>query len=108
MKQNRNREESLSILKDYCSRVELFGIYNHTLFESLKNAYPLEFYYYTQYTRRYIQSRKCALDKVKLDISNNIELILKLHLEQNDIDQLNEVVKKIEQIYVNKLKQSKN
>lgn len=108
MKQNRTKKVSLSILKDYCSRVELFGIYNHTLFESLKNAFPLEFYYYTQYTRRYIQSRNCALDKVKLDISNKIEQILKLNLDQNDIDQLNEVFKKIDQICSDKLKQSKN
>lgn len=108
MKLNRTRKESIAILKDYCSRLKLFGIYNHMFFESLKNAYPLEFYYFTQFTGKYRESRKSALEKVKINISNKIDLILKQPLEQSDIDQLNKVINKIEDIYFIKLQKLNN
>ena len=103
-----NKEQSLKQLRDFCSRNKVYGWCSNMWYHGLKNAYPLEFLLYTQYSTNHPNSRTCAKNRFSDKVNLKIQKLLDYQLEQEDVDYLNSITTQLDERITQKEKQLKN
>ena len=104
----KNKEQSLKQLRDFCSRIKVYGWCSNMWYHGLKNTYPLEFLLYTQYSTNHPNSRIFARKRFSDKLSLKIQNLLEFSLEQEDVDYLNSITTELDVIISQKEKQLKN
>ena len=104
----RNKEQSLKQLRDFCSRNKVYGWCSNMWYNGLKNAYPLEFLLYTQYSTNHPNSRVFAKTLFSKKVNLKIQKLLEFSLEQEDVDYLNSINTQLDERISQKEKQLKN
>ena len=104
----RNKEQSLKQLRDFCSRNKVYGWCSNMWYHGLKNAYPLEFLLYTQYSTNHPNSRIFAKNRFSDKVNLKIQKLLDYQLEQEDVDYLNSIITQLDEKISQKEKQLKN
>ena len=104
----RNKELSLKQLRDFCSRNKVYGWCSNMWYNGLKNAYPLEFLLYTQYSTTHPNSRIFAKNRFSDKVNLKIQKLLEFSLEQEDVDYLNSITTQLDERITLKEKQLKN
>ena len=104
----RNKEQSLKQLRDFCSRNKVYGWCSNMWYNGLKNAYPLEFLLYTQYSTIHSNSRIFAKNRFSDKVNLKIQKLLEFSLEQEDVDYLNSIITQLDEKISQKEKQLKN
>ena len=104
----KNKEQSLRQLRDFCSRNKVYGWCSNMWYHGLKNAYPLEFLLYTQYSTNHPNSRTFAKKLFSKKVNLKIHKLLEFSLEQEDVDYLNLITTELENRITQKEKQLKN
>ena len=77
-------------------------------YHGLKNAYPLEFLLYTQYSTTHPNSRIFAKTLFSNKVNLKIQKLLEFSLEQEDVDYLNSINTQLDNRISQKEKQLKN
>ena len=103
-----NKEQSLKQLRDFCSRNKVYGWCSNMWYHGLKNAYPLEFLLYTQYSTTHPNSRLFSKTIFSNKINREIGKLLEYHVEQEDVDYLNSIISQLEDRITQKKLQIKN
>ena len=103
-----NKEQSLKQLRDFCSRNKVYGWCSNMWYHGLKNAYPLEFLLFTQYSTNHPNSRIFAKTIFSNEINRKIGKLLEYHIEQEDVDYLNSIISQLEDRITQKKLQIKN
>ena len=103
-----NKEQSLKQLRDFCSRNKVYGWCSNMWYNGLKNAYPLEFLLYTQYSINHPNSRTFAKTRFSDKVNLKIQKLLEFSLEQEDVDYLNSITTQLDERITQKEKQLKN
>ena len=104
----RNKQQSLKQLRDFCSRNKVYGWCSNMWFHGLKNAYPLEFLLFTQYSTNHPNSRIFAKNRFSDKVNLKIQKLLEFSLEQEDVDYLNSITTELEDRITLKNQQTKN
>ena len=104
----RNKEQSLKQLRDFCSRIKVYGWCSNMWYHGLKNAYPLEFLLYTQYSTNHTNSRIFAKDLFSKKMNLEIRKLLEFNIEQEDVDHLNSIITQLEDRITQKYQQINN
>ena len=104
----RNKQQSLKQLRDFCSRNKVYGWCSNMWFHGLKNAYPLEFLLFTQYSTNHPNSRIFAKNRFSDKVNLKIQKLLEFSLEQEDVDYLNSILSQLEDRITLKNQQTKN
>jgi hypothetical protein len=104
----KNKEQSLKQLRDFCSRIKVYGWCSNMWFHGLQNAYPLEFLLYTQYSTNHPNSRVFAKNLFSKKVNLKIQKFLEFSLEQEDVDYLNSITTQLDERISQKEKQLKN
>ena len=104
----KNKNHSLSQLRDFCSRIKVYGWCSNMWFNGLKNAYPLEFLLYTQYSTNHPKSRIFAKNRFSDKVNLKIQKLLEYRLEQEDVDYFNSITIELDKRITQKEKQFKN
>ena len=104
----RNKEQSLKQLRDFCSRNKVYGWCSNMWYNGLKNAYPLEFLLYTQYSTTHPNSRIFAKNRFSDKVNLKIQKLLDYQLEQKDVDYFNSIMTDLDDRITLKEKQLKN
>ena len=104
----RNKEQSLKQLRDFCSRNKVYGWCSNMWYNGLKNAYPLEFLLYTQYSTTHPNSRIFAKNRFSDKVNLKIQKLLEFSLEQEDVDYLYSITTQLDERITLKEKQLKN
>ena len=104
----KNKEQSLKQLRDFCSRNKVYGWCSNMWYHGLKNAYPLEFLLYTQYSTTHPNSRIFAKNRFSDKVNLKIQKLLEFSLEQEDVDYLNSITTQLNERISQKEKQLKN
>lgn len=104
----RNKEQSLKQLRDFCSRNKVYGWCSNMWYNGLKNAYPLEFLLYTQYSTTHSNSRIFAKNRFSDKVNLKIQKLLEFSLEQQDVDYLNSISTQLDERISQKEKKLKN
>ena len=92
----KNKEQSLKQLRDFCSRIKVYGWCSNMWYNGLKNAYPLEFLLYTQYSTNHLNSRIFAKNRFSDKVNLKIQKLLEFSLEQEDVDYLNSITTQLD------------
>ena len=103
-----NKEQSLKQLRDFCSRNKVYGWCSNMWYHGLKNAYPLEFLLYTQYSTTHPNSRIFAKNRFSKKLNLKIQKLLEFSIEQEDVDYLNSIITQLEDRITQKNQQIKN
>jgi hypothetical protein len=103
-----NKEQSLKQLRDFCSRNKVYGWCSNMWYHGLKNAYPLEFLLYTQYSTTHPNSRIFAKNRFSDKVNLKIQKLLEFSLVQEDVDYLNSIMSQLDDRISQKEKQLKN
>jgi len=77
-------------------------------YHGLKNAYPLEFLLYTQYSTNHPNSRVFAKTIFSKKVNLKIQKLLEFRLDHEDVDYLNSIISQIDDRITQKEKQLKN
>jgi hypothetical protein len=77
-------------------------------YNGLKNAYPLEFLLYTQYSTTHPNSRIFAKNRFSDKVNLKIQKLLEFSLEQEDVDYLNSITTQLDDRISQKEQQIKN
>jgi hypothetical protein len=77
-------------------------------FHGLKNAYPLEFLLFTQYSTNHPNSRIFAKNRFSDKLNLKIQKLLEFRLEQEDVDYLNSIIFQLDDRITKKNQQIKN
>ena len=104
----RNKEESLKVLRGFCSQTKVVGWCSNMWYNGLKNAYPLEFLLYTQYSTTHPNSRIFAKNRFSDKLNLKIQKLLEFSLELEDVDYLNSITTELDDRITQKEKQLKN
>ena len=104
----RNKQQSLKQLRDFCSRNKVYGWCSNMWFHGLKNAYPLEFLLFTQYSTNHPNSRILAKIRFSDKVNLKIQKLLEFSLEHEDVDSLNSIISQLDDRITQKEKQLKN
>ena len=104
----KNKEQSLKQLRDFCSRNKVYGWCSNMWYHGLKNAYPLEFLLFTQYSTNHLNSRIFAKTKFSDKVNLKIQKLLEFSLEQEDVDSLNSIISQLDDRITQKNQQIKN
>ena len=104
----RNKEQSLKQLKEFCSQTKVVGWCSNMWYNGLKNAYPLEFLLFTQYSTNHPNSRIFAKNRFSDKVNLKIQKLLEFSLEQEDVDYLNSITIELDNRINQKEKQLKN
>ena len=104
----RNKQQSLKQLRDFCSRNKVYGWCSNMWYHGLKNAYPLEFLLYTQYSTNHPNSRTFAKNRFSDKVNLKIQKLLEFSLEHEDVDSLNSIISQLDDRITQKEKQLKN
>ena len=104
----RNKEQSLKQLRDFCSRNKVYGWCSNMWYHGLKNAYPLEFLLFTQYSTNHPNSREFAKNLFTKKVNLKIQKLLDYQLEQKDVDYFNSIMTDLDDRITLKEKQLKN
>ena len=104
----KNKEQSLRQLRDFCSRIKVYGWCSNMWFHGLKNAYPLDFLLFTQYSTNHPNSRVFAKTLFSKKVNLKIQKFLEFSLEQKDVDYLNSITIELDNRITQKEKQLKN
>jgi hypothetical protein len=104
----KNKEQSLKQLRDFCSRSKVYGWCSNMWFHGLKNAYPLEFLLYTQYSTNHPNSRIFTKNRFLDKVNLKIQKLLEFSLEQEDVDYLNSIISQLDDRISQNEKQLKN
>ena len=103
-----NKEQSLKQLRDFCSRNKVYGWCSNMWFHGLKNAYPLEFLLFTQYSTNHPNPRIFVKTLFSKKVNLKIQKLLDYQLEEEDIDYLNSINTQLDDRITQKEKQLKN
>ena len=103
-----NKEQSLKQLRDFCSSIKVYGWCSNMWYHGLKNAYPLEFLLYTQYSTNHPNSRTFAKNRFSDKVNLKIQKLLEFSLEQEDVDYLYSITTQLDERITLKEKQLKN
>jgi hypothetical protein len=103
-----NKEQSLKQLRDFCSRIKVYGWCSNMWYHGLKNAYPLEYIYYTQFSTKPSVSREQAKKGFSDMVNLKIQKLLEYTLEEEDVDYLNSITNQLDDRISQKEKQLKN
>ena len=71
-----NKVQSLKQLSDFCSRNKVYGWCSNMWYHGLKNAYPLEFLLFTQYSTNHPNSRIFAKNIYSNKVNLKIQKLL--------------------------------
>ena len=104
----KNKEQSLKQLRDFCSRNKVYGWCSNMWYHGLKNAYPLEFLLFTQYSTNHPNSRIFTKTLFSKKVNLKIQKLLEFSLEQEDVDYLNSITTQLDERISQKEKQLKN
>ena len=104
----RNKQQSLKQLRDFCSRNKVYGWCSNMWYHGLKNAYPLDFLLFTQYSTNHPNSRVFAKNLFSKKVNLKIQKLLEFSLEQIDVDYLNSITTELDVRITQKEKQLKN
>ena len=104
----RNKEESLKVLRGFCSQTKVVGWCSNMWYESLKSSYPLEFIFYTQFSTKPSRGREYAKNRFSDKVKLKIQKLLEFSLEQEDVDYLNSINTELSNRITQKEKQLKN
>jgi hypothetical protein len=104
----KNKDQSLKQLRDFCSRIKVYGWCSNMWYNGLKNTYPLEFLLYTQYSTNHTNSRVFAKTLFSNKVNLKIQKLLEYQLEQKDVDYLNSITTDLDFRITQKEKQLKN
>lgn len=104
----KNKEQSLRQLRDFCSRNKVYGWCSNMWYHGLKNAYPLDFLLYTQYSNNHPNSRTFAKNRFSDKVNLKIQKLLEFNLEHEDVDYLNSITTQLDERISQKEKQLKN
>ena len=103
-----NKEQSLKQLRDFCSRIKVYGWCSNMWYHGLKNAYPLEFLLFTQYSTNHHNSRIFTKNIYSNKVNLKIQKLLEYQMEQEDIEYLNTITTQLDYRITQKEKQLKN
>jgi hypothetical protein len=98
----KNKEEAIKKLRFFCSLEKVFFVHSNMWFESLKTRYPLEYIFFTQFSRRYTNSRNGAKNRFSNSIYLKIQKLLEYPLNQIDVDYLNSIISELDKQIINK------
>jgi hypothetical protein len=104
----KNKEQSLKQLRDFCSRIKVYGWCSNMWYHGLKSAYPLEFLLYTQYSTNHPNSRIFAKKGFSDKVNLKIQKLLEYPLEEDDVEYLNSICNQLDDRISQKEKQLKN
>ena len=104
----KNKEQSLKQLRDFCSRNKVYGWCSNMWFHGLKNAYPLDFLLFTQYSTNHPNSRVFAKNIFSKKVNLKIQKLLEFSLVEEDVDYLNSITTELDNRISDKEKQLKN
>ena len=104
----RNKEESLKKLREFCSQTKVVGWCSNMWYNGLKNSYPLEFIFYTQFSTKPSIGREYAKNRFSDKVNLKIQKLLEFSLVQEDVDYLNSITTQLDERISQKEKQLKN
>jgi len=104
----KNKEQSLKQLRDFCSRIKVYGWCSNMWYHGLKNAYPLEFIYYTQFSTKPSIGREYAKNRYLDNVNLKFQKLLEYPLEEDDVEYLNSISNQLDNRISQKEKQLKN
>lgn len=104
----RNKEESLKKLRGFCSQTKVVGWCSNMWYEGLKNAYPLEFIFYTQFSTKLSLGRDYAKKVFTNKVDLAVKKLLEYPLEEDDLKYLNAITTDLNDRIKQKEKQLKN
>jgi hypothetical protein len=108
MSYKKNKEQSLKQLRDFCSRIKVYGWCSNMWYNGLKSAYPLEFLLYTQYSTNHPNSRIFAKKGFSDKVNLKIQKLLEYPLEEEDVYYLYSITNQLDNRITQKEKQLKN
>jgi len=103
-----NKEQSLKQLRDFCSRNKVYGLYSNMWYHGLKNAYPLEYLLYTQYSTNHTNSRISTKTLFSKKVNLKIQKLLENQLEEEVVEYLNSITTQLDERITIKEKLLKN
>ena len=92
-----NKVQSLKQLSDFCSRNKVYGWCSNMWFHGLKNAYPLDYLLFTQYSTNHPNSRVFAKTLFTKKVNLKIQKLLDYQLEQEDVDYLSSITTELDE-----------